>query len=170
MATKASVKSHFETGDKPTQAQFEETFDSIPWLVEANAFTSTQSFSAAALFYGTAQFRGGATFLHAANFPATSRSGAAISWNVSAEPTLYLNITASASITATNLPPGWSTVMLKVVKSSASAGNIEYGTAFRWPASGASRHTLTDASGATDIITFLCDGSAMYGSGLVNFR
>lgn len=41
MASRATVKSNFQTGDSPTQADFEQFLDSIPFLSEVNAFTDT---------------------------------------------------------------------------------------------------------------------------------
>ena len=47
MATRDQIKAYFQTGDVPTQAQYEEFFDSIPFLEDADNTLSGESFQLA---------------------------------------------------------------------------------------------------------------------------
>lgn len=72
MASKATVEANFQTGDTPTQAQFEEFFDSIPWLSEENTFTESQTVLKS--FDGSLEF-------NASNYDEGASAGAYIAAN-----------------------------------------------------------------------------------------
>ncbi len=100
---------------------------------------------------------------------ATLTDASAINWNLKSQQVAALtrNITGTGQIqNPTNMASG-NTYILMVTKGSASSGTLAFTSAYRWP--GSTAPTLSTGSGATDIFTFVCVASVMYGSFVQNY-
>ena len=131
-ATKASVKSHFQTGDVPTQAQFEELIDSYQdvhdvltaiataaqggatgvVVIEGSADVTTRSLGAfGATLIGAATTAAGASFLNAMTLDTTQ--------TITGAKTFQGQFTVSASVTIRNTN---SNATLHLINTDATAG------------------------------------------------
>lgn len=100
---------------------------------------------------------------------ATLTDASAINWNLKSQQTAQVTIAGTGTRQfqdPTNMRNG-ATYLLKVTKSSAQSCTLAWTSAYRWP--GGTAPTFSTASGATDIFTFFCVGSAMYGSYTQNY-
>ena len=96
----------------------------------------------------------------------TLTDGATINWNCDngslATVTLGGNRTMAAP---TNLNPG--TYVLKVIQDATGSRTITWNSVFKW--AGGTAPTLSTGNGDIDIITFVCDGTNLYGVASLNF-
>lgn len=100
---------------------------------------------------------------------ATLTDASAISWNLKSQQVAQLtrNITGTGQLQEpTNMVNG-STYILIVTKGSTASGILTFASAYRWP--GGTPPTLSATSGAKDVLSFVCAGSAMYGSFAQNY-
>lgn len=97
-----------------------------------------------------------------ASTPSQTLSDAAtISWDVSKGKIAQVTIGASRTMAApTNLKPGYYT--LQVIQGAGGGFNITWNSVFKWPA--AIAPVLTAAAGSRDILTFVSDGTNLYGT------
>lgn len=90
---------------------------------------------------------------------------ASIAWNLNTAQAATLLMTSTVGATRvlanpTNLKNG-GTYTLKITQSSTGSNALTYGNLYKWPSGSAP--TLSTANNAVDIITFLSDGTNMYG-------
>lgn len=100
------------------------------------------------------------------NTTQTLTDGANIAWDMNsggiAAVTLGGNRTMSAP---TNLKKG--TYILKVIQDGTGSRTLTWNALFKW--SGGSAPTLTTTAGRTDVMTFYCDGTSLFGAAILNF-
>ena len=98
----------------------------------------------------------------AQNFDATTLTDAAsIAWNV--EDNQVASVTLGGNRTLanpTNMKDG-ATYILRVIQDGTGSRTLAYGAAYKWP--GGAAPTLTTTATAVDILTFVSDGTNMYG-------
>jgi len=105
-------------------------------------------------------------------FPQASLTDAAtISWNLQTQQSAYVLLTAGVGATRalsnpTNMIAGF-TYILEVQQSSTGSNALTYGTAYKWPNGVAP--ILSTANNAIDIVTFVSDGTHMFGVLQKNF-
>jgi len=77
--------------------------------------------------------------------------------------------TTAITLAFSNTPAVAASYVLKLAYSSATAITITWPASVKWSGGAASAPTLTCASGKTDIISFIWDGAAFYGTYALNF-
>jgi hypothetical protein len=87
-------------------------------------------------------------------------------WNAASGQIAYLTLTGNTTVTVTN--PKVQTYILHAIQDSTGSRTITWGSNFKWPAGAAP--ALTTTAGARDIISFVSDGTNMYGSFLPNVK
>jgi len=100
---------------------------------------------------------------------ATLTDASAVTWNLQTQQVARLTRAISGTATLsepTNMVNG-ATYILGVTKASANTATLAFASAYRWP--GSTAPTLSTGSGATDILTFVCFASVMYGSYTQNY-
>jgi hypothetical protein len=100
---------------------------------------------------------------------ATLTDASAISWNLTSQQVAKLTVAGTGTRQLqdpTNMRDG-ATYILAVTKASSQSCTLAWASAYRWP--GSTAPTFSTGSGATDIFTFVCVGSAMYGSYTQNY-
>ena len=97
----------------------------------------------------------------------TLTDGATISWDVSLGAVATVTLGGNRTIAApTNLKVG--TYILHVVQDATGSRTLTWNAVFKWPAAVAP--TLTTTGSRRDIISFVCDGTNLYGSFLPDVR
>lgn len=100
---------------------------------------------------------------------------ATIDWNVAAQQVRLIQLNANTTITfPTNIRRGASYVLFvkqdgtgsRTLTWSNQAAGLGSGT---WKWSGGSAPTLTTTASKIDVITFMCDGTHMFGNAVLNF-
>ena len=96
------------------------------------------------------------------NFNATILSdGASISWDASANQVAKVTLAGNRTLAApTNLVDG-ATYILRVIQDATGNRTLAYNSVFKFP--GGAAPTLSTAANAIDILTFISDGTNMYG-------
>ena len=99
--------------------------------------------------------------------PATLTDGANIAWNLATQQAAGITLGGNRTLdNPTNMRDGG--VYRIIVKQDATGGRtLSYGTAYKW-ASGAAP-TLSTGANAVDILTFISDGTSMFGVPHLNF-
>ncbi len=93
--------------------------------------------------------------------------GASISWNLASQQNAHVTLGGNRTLSnPTNLKNG-GTYILRVVQDGTGSRTLAYGTAYKWP--GGVAPTLSTAASAVDILTFVSDGTNMYGNILKAF-
>lgn len=102
------------------------------------------------------------------NFDATTLIDAAtINWDASANQVCKVTLAGNRTMAApTNLKDG-ATYILTIIQDATGTRTITWNSVFKWPAGTAP--TLSTANGAIDIITFVSDGTNLYGCAQLNF-
>lgn len=102
------------------------------------------------------------------NFNATTLSdGATINWDASANQVTSVTLGGNRTMAApTNLVDG-ATYVLSVIQDGTGSRTITWNSVFKWP--GGTAPTLTTTASARDIITFVSDGTNLYGVSQLNF-
>jgi hypothetical protein len=94
-------------------------------------------------------------------------SASTLAWDVSLGHTARLTIGGNRTLgNPTNLVNGASYV-LRVTQDGVGGRTLAYGSAYKWP--GGAAPLLSTAAGAVDVLTFLSDGTSLYGSILKGF-
>lgn len=92
---------------------------------------------------------------------------ATISWNLAAGVVSTITLGGTRTMAApTNMKVG--TYVLHVIQDGAGGRDINWNSVFKWTA--AVKPPLTTTAGARDIVTFICDGTNMYGSYILDVR
>lgn len=87
--------------------------------------------------------------------------GASISWNLNTQQAASVTLGGNRTLAnPTNLVNG-GTYILRVVQDGTGSRTLAYGTAYKWP--GGTAPTLSTGANAVDIITFVSDGTNMFG-------
>lgn len=102
---------------------------------------------------------------------ATLTDASPVTWNLNTQQAASLLMTSGIGATRqlqnpANLKNG-GTYTLIVTQSSTGSNALTYGTAYKWP--GGTAPTLSTANNAIDILTFISDGTNMYGVGQLAF-
>jgi len=118
----------------------------------SNSTTSAPAFTSA---FTTQKYFGTAALTDAAT----------ISWNVNTQQVASVLLTAGVGATRilgapTNLVDG-GTYILRIKQSSGGSNALTYNAVFKWPSG--SPPTLSTAANAIDILTFISDGTNLYG-------
>ena len=87
-------------------------------------------------------------------------------WNAASGQVAYITLTGNTTVTVTN--PKVQTYILHAIQDSTGSRSITWGSNFKWP--GGAAPALTTTAGARDIISFVSDGTNMYGSFLPNVK
>jgi hypothetical protein len=151
----------------------------IPLSVVHNSvddFTVTFSISTTGIILSTA---GGAPsgdmvlataqeYTAAKNFDATTLTdGATINWDLDANQVTKVTLGGNRTMAApTNMKDG-GTYILRIIQDGTGTRTVTWNAVFKW--SGGTAPTLSTSAGAIDIITFISDGTNMYGVEQLNF-
>lgn len=102
------------------------------------------------------------------NFNATTLTDAAtINWDASANQVCKVTLAGNRTMAApTNLKDG-ATYILRIIQDATGTRTITWNTVFKW--AGGTAPTLSTGGGAIDIITFVSDGTNLYGCSQLNF-
>jgi len=92
---------------------------------------------------------------------ATLTDAATISWNLQTQQTAKVTLGGNRTLGApTNMVDGF-TYILRVIQDGTGSRTLAYNAVFKWP--GGATPTLSTAANAIDILTFVSDGTNMYG-------
>jgi hypothetical protein len=96
------------------------------------------------------------------NFNATTLTDAAnISWDLESNQVAKVTLTDNRTLdNPTNMVDG-ATYILRVIQDAGGTNTLDYGNAYLWP--GGTAPTLTVTGDAIDVITFISDGTNMFG-------
>ena len=125
--------------------------------------TSAKVDTASVAVLGTAQ-----QYTRTHNFSATTLTDAAsIAWDASLNQVASVTLTASRALAnPTNMTNG--AVYILIVKQNATGGfTLSYGANYKWPA--AATPTITSTASSASILTFISDGTYMYGVSSLNY-
>jgi hypothetical protein len=131
-------------------------------ILNANV-TSAKVDTASVAVLGTAQ-----QYTRTHNFSATTLTDAAsILWDASQNQVASVTLTASRALAnPTNMTNG--AVYILIVKQNATGGfTLSYGANYKWPA--AATPTITSTASSASILTFISDGTYMYGVSSLNY-
>ncbi len=108
--------------------------------------------------------RGSGAEVKASQFAATYQTltdGATVNWNANNGAVATVTLGGNRTLAnATNLLAGATYIVL--VKQDATGGRtLAYGSQYKWP--GGTDPTLSTAANAVDVLTFVCDGTNLYG-------
>lgn len=89
-------------------------------------------------------------------------SSASVAWNLNTGQSAVHTLTENTTLAnPTNMVNG-GTYVLRIVQHASSPKTLAWGSAYKWP--GGSAPTISSTNGAIDIVTFVSDGSSMFGS------
>jgi hypothetical protein len=88
---------------------------------------------------------------------------AVISWDIEEHQITETTLTDDTELRVSNMPNGVAYYTIKIINS--GSYNLSYSSDFKW--AGGTAPTIT--SSGTDILTFFCDGTYMYGTATQNF-
>ncbi len=102
------------------------------------------------------------------NFNATTLTdGASIAWDAAANQVASVTLAGNRTLAnPTNMKDG-ATYILTVKQDATGSRTLAYGSAYKWP--GGTAPVLSTAANAVDILTFVCDGTNMYGVASLDF-
>lgn len=108
------------------------------------------------------------TFVQQQGFAtATLTDGANIAWNLQTQQTAKVTLGGNRTLDApTNMVDGF-TYILRVIQDGTGTRTLAYASAYKFP--GGTDPVLSTAAGAVDILTFVSDGTSMYGVAQKNF-
>ena len=94
-------------------------------------------------------------------------SGSSIAWNLNTQQSATLTLATNATLSNPTNQNGGGTYTLIITQDGTGSRTLAFGTAYFWPAGIAP--ILSTAAGAIDILTFISDGTNMYGVAQRNF-
>ena len=101
-------------------------------------------------------------------FDATTLSdGATINWDTDANQVCKVTLGGNRTMAAPTNQRDGNTYILRVIQDGTGSRTITWNSVFKWP--GGTAPTLSTGAGAIDIITFVSDGTNMYGVAQTNF-
>ena len=125
---------------------------SILTQISANTWTISRGFNANEVHSYTKQQNFGT---------ATLTDGANISWDLDSEQVAKVTLAGNRTLdNPTNMVDG-GTYIVRVTQDATGTRTLAYGTAYDWGAEGAP--VLTTTASKTDILTFVSDGTSMFG-------
>jgi hypothetical protein len=131
-------------GDHAHSGTYEPADADIAKTDEANEYTATQNFNAT-------------TLADAAN----------IAWNLAANQVASVTLEDNRTLdNPTNMVDG-ATYLLIVKQDATGSRTLAYGTAYKWP--GGTAPTLSTGVNAVDILSFVSDGTSMFGVASLDF-
>jgi hypothetical protein len=93
--------------------------------------------------------------------------GGTISWDVSTKQSTDVTLGGNRTLANPTNMVNHGTYILRVVQDGTGSRTLAYGSAYKWP--GGVAPTLSTGAGDVDILTFVSDGTNMYGSCLKDF-
>jgi hypothetical protein len=90
-----------------------------------------------------------------------------ITWDVNTHPNATILLTSSSLLANPTNTGSGGTYNLIVTQDTTGSRTLTYGSAYKWP--GGTAPTLSTATSSVDIITFIYDGTNLYGSSINNF-
>lgn len=108
-------------------------------------------------------------YTRAQNFNATSLTdGVSIAWNVENNQVASVTLAGNRTLAnPTNMKDG-GTYILRVTQDGTGSRTLAYGSAYKW--SGGTAPVLSTGAGKIDILTFISDGTNMYGVATLDLR
>jgi hypothetical protein len=92
---------------------------------------------------------------------------AAITWDLNANQVSKVTLAGNRTLSApTNMKAG-ATYILRVIQDGVGSRTLAYNSVFKWP--GGTAPVLSTGAGDIDILTFVCDGTNMYGVAQLDF-
>ena len=166
--------------DDQTGPEIESLYNSqvaVVSQVDAEAGTSTtvKRWTAERVAQAIAALSGGGASLSAANewtktqnFNATTLTDAAnISWDLESNQVCSVTLTDNRTLdNPTNMKDG-ATYILRVIQDAGGTNTLAYGSAYKW--AGGTAPVITATGDAIDILTFVSDGTNMYGTIVQDF-
>ena len=136
--------------------------------VSNSVFTGTETHSGPATFSANVNFSGGTYSTAGANvLSQTLTDASTISWNTSLGQVASVTLGGNRIVGApTNLKVG--TYILHVIQDGAGNRTLTWNSVFKWTAGVAP--VLTTDPNARDIVSFICDGTNLYGSYLMDVK
>jgi hypothetical protein len=120
------------------------TYFDVLYLATANEYTKTQNFNAT-------------TLTDAAN----------ISWDLESNQVAKVTLAGNRTLdNPTNMVDG-ATYILRVIQDGTGSRTLAYGSAYKW--AGGTAPTMTTTAAAIDILTFISDGTNMFGVSSLEF-
>ena len=112
-------------------------------------------------------FTGTINMASAAILAQTLSDASTIAWDASQGTIAYVTLGGNRTLAnPANLKVG--TYILHVLQDGSGSRTLSYGSAYKWPAGVAP--VLTTSAGRRDILSFVCDGTYLYGSFLPDVR
>ncbi len=154
------------------------TFDGTAWIAAGINYLSDVVISSAStgqvLKYNGSNWVNGSEndialeYTKAQNFNATTLTdGTNISWNLESNQVASVTLAGNRTLdNPTNMKDG-GTYILTAKQDSTGSRTLAFGTAYKWPAGAAP--TLSTGVSAVDILTFVSDGTNMFGVSQLNF-
>jgi len=91
-----------------------------------------------------------------------------IAWDVDSAQVAKVTLTDNRTLdNPTNLQAG-ATYILRVIQDVTGTRTLAYGSAFKW--AGGTVPVLSTAGDSVDILTFVCDGTNLYGAASLDFQ
>lgn len=133
----------------------------------ANITANAVTVNGIATFNANSIFKGTVSVAQANILSQTLTDGSTINWDTSLGQVATVTIAGNRNIAApTNLKIG--TYILHVIQDGAGNRTLTWNSVFKWTAGVAP--VLTTDGGARDIVTFICDGTNLYGSYLTDVK
>jgi hypothetical protein len=98
----------------------------------------------------------------------TLTDGATINWNLNTQQAATVTLGGNRTLANPSNMEAGATYTLIVKQDGTGSRTLAYGANYYWP--GGTAPTLSAGAGAIDIITFLSDGTNMYGLAQLNFQ
>lgn len=132
-------------------------------VVDADIGVSVQAYDADTAKTDVAQ-----EYTKAQNFNETTLTdGANIAWNLDDNQVATVTLAGNRTLdNPTNMKAG-GVYILRPVQDATGSRTLAYGSAYKWP--GGTAPTLTTTANAVDILTFISDGTNMYGVSQLDF-
>lgn len=85
-----------------------------------------------------------------------------VAWDLSSAQSAVLTLTGNATLANPGSQQAGGTYQLMVVQDATGGRTLDFGTAYKWP--GGEAPTITADADAVDILTFVSDGTSLYGA------
>ncbi len=131
-------------------------YDGTDWIALGTVDTTANAYQTAGLTDAAHEYT------KAQNFNATTLTdGANIAWNLESNQVASVTLAGNRTLdNPTNIKDG-GTYILTVKQDGTGGRTLAYGTAYKWP--GGTAPTLSTGASAVDILTFVSDGTSMFG-------
>ncbi len=159
--TKANLVTDITTGLSVTESQISDLGTSA--LITTDIGASVQAYDADTAKTDVAQ-----EFSKQQNFDAgTLTDAASIAWDLDDNQVAKVTLGGNRTLAAPSNMKDGGTYVLRVIQDGTGSRTLAYNSVFKWPAGEAP--TLTTDADAIDILTFISDGTNMYGVASLDF-